>query len=739
MICCCCAIALASDELSLKLGGGIVNIQPQTLAMSWVAPDAKPVELSAAQDASAGVSDTLTSTGYATWVDAIRGVTVVVRAENETELSVTFRAEKVTQVVWPVITAQTSETLYSIPYGMGYAIPAGDEFWHEWAPKMFEGLVLEALSFPALGRTHNDTNVTYIFENPFHTELAFTASNNLLGATATHAFTRAAKGHEYRVRVAIPSPTIDPLITAKVYREWLSAQGELPTLAAKVAKRPAVDKLLGAAHVYVWGAETAVSGNDLPAQNKRPFFADLRTVLRETTHPAHAFTADFPDVFRADLRKALNEGYLGPYYMNLAMEATNLIADAAMKAQGFNPDATEAQKNRRKQEIITELFPDRFYPIEKWGGAFSVSAIEKMKAAGLDRMWLGLPSWQAGLAHPDAVKTANEAGYLVGPYDSYHSMHKPDTPNTWETAQFGLEAFEAHPIVRDDGTTKTGFKKVGRNLAPTAAMPYVKERIGGLMAQVPQFNSWFFDCDAFGEVFDNYNVTPPDTQQLDCAARLERVRWAGDTYGMVIGSEGGNAFALPVVDFAHGIFAPNMAWGDGDMYDKEKNSPYYLGRYYPPDAPEVFFKPVPLRDDVYTRYFHPQYRVPLQRAAVGDCMVAAAQWANGAHKFTNAWKTIRLTELLYGCPPLDHVSSGNLDKWLKDFAPYYAVNSRLSRFAALQPMTSWQTLTPDKMVQQSVFGMGENAVRVTVNFTDYTAEIHYPNDEKVEWNVKSGE
>ena len=47
-----------------------------------------------------------------------------------------------------------------------------------------------------------------------------------------------------------------------------------------------------------------------------------------------------------------------------------------------------------------------------------------MKEAGIDKAWIGLPNWEQGYMRPDFVTEAKEAGYLVGPYDSYHSIHE---------------------------------------------------------------------------------------------------------------------------------------------------------------------------------------------------------------------------------------------------------------------------------------------------------------------------
>ena len=67
------------------------------------------------------------------------------------------------------------------------------------------------------------------------------------------------------------------------------------------------------------------------------------------------------------------------------------------------------------------------------------------------------------------------------------------------------------------------------------------------------FNSYFVDCDATGELFDNYSPLYPATKELDMKKRLERMAWIRDTYRVVVGSEVGAWFAAPEIHFGHGM------------------------------------------------------------------------------------------------------------------------------------------------------------------------------------------
>jgi len=89
-------------------------------------------------------------------------------------------------------------------------------------------------------------------------------------------------------------------------------------------------------------------------------------------------------------------------------------------------------------------------------------------------------------------------------------------------------------------------------LSPRAARPYVETRVSGIMKDLA-YNSWFVDCDAFGQVYDDFSEEHPATQADDMHERIDRMAWIRDTHGLVVGSEGGVWYAAPEIHFAHGV------------------------------------------------------------------------------------------------------------------------------------------------------------------------------------------
>jgi hypothetical protein len=336
--------------------------------------------------------------------------------------------------------------------------------------------------------------------------------------------------------------------------------------------------------------------------------------------------------------------------------------------------------------------------------------IQQLVAAGFDRFWLGSDGWDSFLERPETVAAAKKAGFLIGPYDSYHSIHRPNEPDTWETAQFDQALYETGAIVKADGSKRLGFKQKGFLLSPDAARPYVEKRVSGLMA-VFYANSWFIDCDGFGDYFDDYSDRHPATQQSDMQSRIARMTWIRDTFGAVIGTEGCSAGVAGTVHFAHGVMTPVIGWGDPDMNNKQ--SKYYLGAYYPPEEPQVFFKPVPLKEEYRYIYFEARFRLPLFQTVFHDSVIATHEASFASLKWKDQAKTVELLELLYQVPPLYHLNVPEFQKRKAQIKRHYEFFSPLHRETALLPMTGFQWLAPGGSVQRANFG---DNIEIVANF-----------------------
>jgi hypothetical protein len=156
---------------------------------------------------------------------------------------------------------------------------------------------------------------------------------------------------------------------------------------------------------------------------------------------------------------------------------------------------------------------------------------------------------------------------------------------------------------------------------------------------------------------------------------------------------------------------PVIGWGDPDLSNKQ--SKYYLGSYYPPEEPQVFFKPVSVKEEYRYIYFEPRFRLPLFQTVFHDSVIATHHWSFASLKTKDQARTVELLELLYQVPPLYHLNVPEFQKRKAQIKRHYEFFSPLHRETALLPMTGFERLTPDGTVQRTTFGEG---IELVANF-----------------------
>jgi hypothetical protein len=61
--------------------------------------------------------------------------------------------------------------------------------------------------------------------------------------------------------------------------------------------------------------------------------------------------------------------------------------------------------------------------------------------------------------------------------------------------------------------------------------------------------------------------------------------------------------------------------GDPDL-QRNKQSPYYLRAWWPPDGPAAMTKQVPLKPTYRKYYLDPRFRIPLYQVVFNDSVIA---------------------------------------------------------------------------------------------------------------------
>lgn len=564
-----------------------IDINVETLQVrGGVSGGPRDLILSGPQPKSLRISDLKVSEREAHWYLPENKLSVSMRLDPEA-LLVEFHSQEPGEFTWPILPPQRSLRAYILPIGQGSYVPVDDKQWGTYLLNLGSLSTTEGLSLPLWGVQDSKHTYTYLLTTPFNNELSFNVAHGVLASALTHHFTRINKAKTFGCRISLGS--LSPVEPAKQYRSWLQQTGQFVSMRDKIRRTPDAAKLLGAAHVYLWG------------------------------------------------------------------------------------------------------------------DGMSTKMLDALKSNGFDRLWLGAPNWKELQDNPRTIEKAKAYGYLVGPYDSYDSVHSPKAKpdDTWETAQFDQKLYDTGAIELSNGAKKAGFQQQGFYVSEKAAEPYVKERVSRLMKAFA-CNSWFIDCDAAGEFYEDFSRAHPATQEDEMQARLRRLAWIRDTYHLVVGSEGGVAYSAGTIHFAHGIMSPIFGWGDLAL--KAKSSPNYLGAYYPPSGPAVFFKQVPLAPSYYHVLFDPRFRLPLYETVFHDSVIVTNHWTLPTLKFSDQMVERTLMEQLYNVSPLYHLNSQEFVKRMALMKAQYAFFSPLHRLIGQLPMTDFAWLTDDHLVQRTTFG-----------------------------------
>lgn len=655
------------------------------------------------------------------WTYLEQGIDVAIEKKDK-YVDVTIKSSKDEENLfsWPSVKGDG----YVLPLNQGKHIPSNDSVWKDYlsGEKM---KVIEAFSMQFFAVDKREYSVVYIIKNPYNNEIAFTTDNDI-AFTFNHEFPTITEQKEYGFRIYVTEK--NPVDVAKTYKDYLVEQGDFKKLEDKAAENRNIEKLYGAPHAYFWdrtviseeNIEWAILRDAMPEKLKLWLQELLTTQVEEGSELSSAFdsldTLDYVDKYTKNtIVKSLSaflqlKEFYNPEIFTETTEETQRLVDKGI--ENLNP-VELIELNKR---LLKSALGDIVDPTEKWADAITVDVLKDMKDSGLDNMWIGLDDWQEGFIKPELVKEAEEMGYLMGTYDSYHSIHEPGKEK-WETAKFtDTSLFEQATVTNKDGNKIEGFQGVGRKLNPTLALPSVKERVTSILNTGVAFNSWFLDTDGTGEIFDDYSPEHVTTEEEDIQARIERMEYLQKEWGMVVGTEGGNDFANKTVAFAHGIETPAFSWMDADMA-KNKESEYYVGRYYSSTGgvPELFSKQIPVKEKYKKLFLDSTYTLPLYKLVYNDSVITTHWWGWGTLKFEDEIANRMLYEVLYNVPPLYHIDKFEWEKHKKTIVNHSQIWSNFSKKAITEEMTDFKILSDDRLVQMTEYG---KLLRVVANFSE---------------------
>lgn len=658
---------------------------------------------------------------------------ISVLLENES-LKIKVESEKNDSFQWPKITGFDAMT---IPFHQGKYIPANDSVWVNYLNgNSYSGLQDLSMQFFALNTGKH--SAVYMIDNKFNNEIHFSKVKNQLLLTFEHAFPSTVQKKEYgfTIRMTDDSPTS----IAKEYQKYVVSTVGIKTLDDKAKANPNIEKLFGAAHFYIWSQEFLAIPNIQWDQLIKYWSGQI--TQKENNPTRHLFT-----VFRNDKTEVgteflkqwdvlKNSKFLNIYQKNLilrslneALSSSNFYDQAAWKDYPFK-NLNQPLLNDGKQLKETDLYQlnrQAFYAaykpfletIDHWGDGVSIDILNDMYKSGIQKAWLGLNEWKPAFINPDFVKTANQMGYLISPYDDYHSIHQPGN-ESWTTSAFDDDKlYETATVSKKDGSKYSAFLGIGRKFNPTLAFPSVKKRVNGILDQGIKFNSWFIDCDGTGEFLDDYTPGRMTSQEDDMIARLARLKWIGQDQQMVVGTEVGNDFCANEIAFSHGMTTPVIEWSDPDMR-KNKTSEYYLGDYYSMNGgiPSKFSKEVKIKPLYQYIYLDHRFNLPLFQLVYNNAVITSHHWEWGTLKVPALVIEREIQEILYNVPPMYHIdridwakNKNTIIKHVKEFSQLHQKNVRLE-------MLSFDFLSENRDIQISRFGKDDQVeMEILANFS----------------------
>ncbi|MDY7530280.1 glycoside hydrolase [Pseudomonas sp. Bout1] len=592
------------------------------------------------------------------------------------------------------------------PLAEGHYVPAGNGVWQKFLLEQGDVNTTQDLSLPLWGVDHGTFSLNWLMTNPYNNRLNWRADGAGLALSAAHEFTTLDPAAPMTLLLHLGES--DPLAGAKRYRQWLVAQGRYEPLADKLRQTPEAGKLLGASHIYLWG-------NDLLAPEDVRDWPQLLKLLRSGKGLAAQLNGVL-DKEAAQVRQVKQ-----PYEQAVLLRGLNAAINKKAR-QGWQrstePGMTALAEGygALRSELAVAFAGALSATPQTWGNTLSVS--NALKDAGLKRLLVTQgEGWEGGLWHPEAVKAGVDAGYLMAPYDSYETALSATENPDWITAHLGSKAYHECAIVLKGGQLKTGFQKSGHYTDPRCVRPLLEARVQAVQAK-SGFNAWFLDAYATSMLFDSYRTGASMTQAQNAEGNIDASHWISSVLKLPAGSEDGNAITARGILFAHGMQTPVLGWGDRQM-TKDKQSPYFVGAWYPPEQPAVFFKSVPLKEPFRTVYFDPAMRLPLYQAVFHGSVITTHHWLFDSLKLSNVRRENELTQLLYNVPPLYHLSAATVKQRLPVIQRQDGFFRPLHERLATQAMTDFRWLTEDKQVQQTTFADG---TRLVANFSGEVRE-----------------
>lgn len=698
-----------ADPIQLKNANDSVFVSPQTLAIEWNTLSINQSVLNVEHKTPQSYQILTQFDNAATWQIQPSGLHIsasLVGGKLSFSLSLPSKHAVTRQhpinVQWFNLDQSKSQTLY-LPFSEGMRVPLNNSTWANFLSNNYSGAnTTQDLKMPFWTVEQGGRFINYLLTTPTNNALTFSAVNGKIDMAASHQFTQLSAEESFNLEITLGD---SPLSGALNYRQYRQKTGQADPLSNKLSRNQELNKLIGASHVYLFGKDPLSISDVKDWWGLKDWYLERSGLTISNSIKRELLDLDkqqgwFSQYHKQLLLDSISDSLVNKFKVDYPTLTNNTIGEQYHAAQSISAWLEQHAGN------------DLIQP-NRWGQALSSDMLNSFKQAGLNQLWLGFDNWMPSFYHPEITQQAKQQGYLVGVYDSYNTALIKGSNDGWLTANLPDEMRLGCAIELANGEKKVGFRGNGFYLNPNCHLDYVKQRMLDI-ARYGQFNSIFLDVDATGMVREDYR--DGTTQSVMLTAFNHRLDWLSEQQGIVLGSEDGNSLTSKGMAFAHGLETVGFGWVDNDM-TKNKQSKYYLGRWYPDHKPEYFFKSAEVKEPYRTLLFAPQYRIPLYQTVFHDEIINTHHWHSDSLKFSNVKIERDLIAMLYNTPAMVHLTrdealsvNSNRIAQLKHYQDGFApIHQQLWDQALINHI--WIDKNGD--VQQTMFADGST---ITANF-----------------------
>lgn len=390
-----------------------------------------------------------------------------------------------------------------------------------------------------------------------------------------------------------------------------------------------------------------------------------------------------------------------------------------------------------KQKILENANVNKLlgaFHIWVWGDGKALSMLDQLEQCGIKHALINYERSPSSVKMPfniekNYINSAESRGYLIGPSVRFDSAQ--DSKNSLSISSVLLNHLRPEACIRNfNGTILTGFENQGCYLS-SEALRLREPREKNIEKQIDNVlekggNAIYLSSDAAYPLYNDYSRHHPMTRDQDLNNRLERMRFICSDEKVVLGSETGLSWANSIIAYNNGAFLtfPEIFW----FVSQDKK---HFGAWRSQDnTPTILFQIYNASSEFLRAVYNPRYRLPLYEAVFHDAVISTDRLELNELKIPAARKVKMLLQSLYNVPPIWALNEETLQKNKKYFMDYYNFFSPLHQMAGIEPLTLFEWLTEDHLVQQTQFG---NRLTLTANFSDRIYENIEPYCIRSEW------